>query len=110
MHNRPPDVTALDMPDIRIRSTRIAREQEIVVEIESARAAIACRQCGRTIGDFAGYDRPRRVPDLSFARGTTRVWFYPKRFRCPYCADHPMTAETFRWPAADRAKENMVGR
>jgi transposase len=109
MDNRSSDVMSLDMLGIRIRSTRLAREQEILVEIESAQLAVACRRCGQTIGDLAGYERPCRVPDLSFARGTTRVLFYPKCFRCPYCADHPTTVEQLSWPAADGTNEKMVG-
>jgi DNA-directed RNA polymerase subunit RPC12/RpoP len=87
----------------------MAREQQLIVEIESAHTAIACRYCGHTISEFVGYDRPCRVPGLSFAGGTARVVFYPKRFRCPYCAEHPTTAEAFRWPADDGTKANMVG-
>ena len=109
MRNRSSDVTALDLPDIHIRSTRMGREQETIVEIESTTTVVACRRCGRTIGDFAGYDRPRSLPDLSTPSGTTRVLFYPKRFFCPDCADHPTTIEQLGRPAADGVNEKMVG-
>ena len=102
-------MSALDMPNMRIRSTRLAREQEIIVEIESTLTMAACRQCGCSIDEVVGYGDPHRLPDLSSATGVTRIYFYPKRFRCPHCADHPTTVEQFRWPAAEGTNEKMVG-
>jgi len=99
MDNQPVGVSALTMPHIRVRSTRLAREQEIVIEIESTLATAACRCCGRTISEFAGYDKSSRLPSMPATGGVSRIYFYPKRFRCPYCADHPTTVEQFRWPA-----------
>jgi transposase len=83
MDNQSAGAIVLDMPNIRVRATRLAREQEIIVEIESTPTTAACRCCGRTISEFAGYDQPRRVPYVPTAGGFTRIYFYPKRFRCP---------------------------
>lgn len=43
MDNQPVGVSALDMSHIRVRSTRLAREQEIIIEIESTLATAVCR-------------------------------------------------------------------
>lgn len=103
MDNQPVGVSALDMSHIRVRSTRLAREQEIIIEIESTLATAVCRCCGRTISEFAGYDESRRLPYMPTTGGITRIYFYPKRFRCPYCADHPTTVEQFTWPVPPSA-------
>jgi transposase len=97
MDNQPVGVSALDMSHIRVRSTRLAYEQEIIIEIESTLATAVCRCCGRTISEFACYDEPRRLPYMPTTGGVTRIYFYPKRFRCQYCADHPITVEQFSW-------------
>ena len=99
MDNQSVGALALDMPNIRIRSTRLARGQEIIIEIESTPTMAICRCCGRTISEFAGYDEPRRLPYVPTTGGFTQIYFYPKRFCCPYCADHPTTVEQFRWPS-----------
>jgi transposase len=99
MDNQSVGAIALDMPHIRVRSTRLAYEQEIIIEIESTLATAVCRSCGRTISEFTGYDKSCRLPYMPITGGVTRIYFYPKRFRCPYCADHPTTVEQFRWPS-----------
>ncbi|HEU5099929.1 MAG TPA: hypothetical protein VFU22_12950 [Roseiflexaceae bacterium] len=109
MHNRTTSVIVLDLPNIRIRSTRLAREQELIVEVESVATTIDCRSCGRSIGELVGYEQPRGIGALPTISGTARVYFFPKRFRCPYCADHPITTQPFSWPAADGTHEKVVG-
>lgn len=109
MHDRPAGANLLDTPNIRIRSTRLVREQELRIEIESTLTSIKCRECGRMIGDLAGYGQPRRLPDLPIEAGMAQLVFYPKRFRCPDCADHPITTEQFQPPAAGGANERIVG-
>src|ERR1043165_2910769 len=108
MHDQSTGANMLDIPNIRIRATRLVREQELEIEIESTLTSITCRQCGRAIGEIVGYDAPRWLPIHPARVGVVQIVFYPKRFRCPYCADHPIITEQFQLPATDGTNENMV--
>ena len=109
MPDQPAGANILDMPTIRIRSTRLVREQELRIEIESTLTSIKCRQCGRAIDEIVGYAEPRRLPNHTIAARAIEIVFYPKLFRCPNCADHPVTTEQFQPPATDGSNERIVG-
>jgi len=83
----------LDIPDISILSTRLIREQDLLFEIESTLASVSCDQCRRSISEFDGYAAPRKLPYLTRTGAIVSLSFRPKRFRCPYCADHPITIQ-----------------
>jgi transposase len=86
-------INGLDIPNIRIVSTKLIHEQDLLVEVESTLTTIACTQCGRMISDFVGYDPPRRLRYLSPEGRPLLISLRPKRFRCPYCDDHPITIQ-----------------
>ena len=87
-----------DIPDIRILSSSIGHEQDLVVEVESALATVACGQCRRTIREFDGYDAPRKIRYLPPSGRSLYIIFRPKRFRCPYCDGHPITIQQINMP------------
>ncbi|MFL5802530.1 MAG: hypothetical protein ACJ8CR_12425 [Roseiflexaceae bacterium] len=93
----------LDIPDVRVVSTRLVHEQELLIEIESTLATVACHQCGRTISEFDGYEQPYRLQQLPMPGHVVYLSFRPKRFRCPYCDDHPTTVQQLRQPTPDAA-------
>jgi transposase len=86
----------LDLPDIRIISTSLAREQDLIIEVESTLTTVACDQCGRLISDFDGYDPAHKLRYLSPGGRILYVSFRPKRFRCPYCENHPVTLQQLK--------------
>jgi transposase len=83
----------LDIPDIRIISTRLIHEQDLLIEVESTLTTVACTQCGRMISDLVGYDPPRTLRYLPPTGRPLDISFRPKRFRCSYCDDHPITIQ-----------------
>ena len=92
---------SLGIPDVRVLSMSLAREQEVFIEVESTLTTIACHRCGRTIGESAGYDYPRRLHHLPTSGHLVFISFRPKRFRCPHYDDHPITTQQLRWSMPD---------
>jgi transposase len=99
----------LGIPDIRIVSTRLVREQEVLIEVENTQTTIVCHCCGRTISEFDGYDAPRKLKYHALSGQVGAISFRPKCFRCPYCLDHPTTSQQIIWPPAD-LQELELGR
>jgi ribosomal protein L37E len=100
---------SLGIPDVRIVSTKLVREQEVVIEVESTQTTVVCHRCGRTISAFDGYDEPHRFDYHAPSGRLVRIAFRPKRFRCSSCDTHPTTSQQLRWPPAD-VKERELGR
>jgi len=86
----------LDIPDISIISTSLIREQDLLIEVESTLATVACAQCRRPISEFDGYDAPRKMRYLPSTGRKLYILFRPKRFRCPYCDRHPITLQQLK--------------
>jgi transposase len=83
----------LDLPDIRIISTRLAHEQDLIIEVECVSTTVSCDQCRRPISEFDGYAAPRKLRYLMRTGSPVCISFRPKRFRCPYCDEHPITLQ-----------------
>src|SRR5215210_491977 len=96
MASRSSFTTQLDIPDIRIISTMLAHEQDLIIEVESTLTTVACDQCGRPLSEFEGYDPPRKMRYLSPAGHMLYIAFRPKRFRCPSCDGHPITLQQLK--------------
>ena len=99
---------ALAIPDVRVIATRLIHEQELLLEVESTQTTVACHQCGRTIGDFDGYDAPRRLRYEAMPGQPISIAFRPKRFRCPHCEGHPTTCQQLRWPTTPAPAEREI--
>jgi transposase len=97
MPDQPKIEIPLDLPDVRVLSTRLTRERELVIEVESTLTSTTCRTCGKTISNFYGYDRPIRLRHLPSFGLVVYIELRPKRFRCPYCDDHPTTTQRLSW-------------
>jgi hypothetical protein len=93
MASQPSFSTDLDIPDICILSTRLIGEQALLLEVESSLASVACDQCRRSISEFDGYDTPRKLRYLTRTGALLYISFRPKRFRCSYCDNHPITIQ-----------------
>src|SRR5262249_14706161 len=87
----------LDIAHVRVLQTEINAQDELILTVESTLSSTSCRRCGRTISEPHGLDEPRLLRHLpSFGR-VVYLRIRPKRFRCPFCDDHPTTTQTLDW-------------
>src|SRR5512145_729407 len=97
MTNRPTFSIPLDLPDVRIVSTTTLSTHELIIDVESTLQTTTCRTCGREIQTTIGHDRPLKLRHLPILGMVVSIHIRPKRFRCPYCADHPTTTQQLAW-------------
>lgn len=97
MPDQPTIVLPLDLPDVQVVRTEITTDRELLIEVESTLTTTNCRRCGQTISAFYGYDRPIRLRHLPSFGYVVYIQLRPKRFRCPFCDDHPTTTQRLRW-------------
>jgi transposase len=101
--SKPPQVSIpLDIPDVQLLQTDQTQAGEYILTVESTLKSTTCHQCGRTITDLHGVDKPRLLRHLPVFGRPVFLRIRPKRFRCPFCDDHPTTTQRLEWydPAA----------
>jgi transposase len=87
----------LDIPDLRVLQTEITKAGELILTVESTLTNTTCRRCGRMITEPHGLDEPRLLRHLPILGRVVSLRIRPKRFRCPFCDDHPTTTQTLDW-------------
>ncbi len=87
----------LDIPDVRVLQTEISKQGEFILTVESTLPSTTCRRCGRTLTERHGLDEPRLLRHLPILGRVVYLRLRPKRFRCPWCDDHPTTTQTLDW-------------
>jgi transposase len=87
----------LDIPDVRVLQTELTKTGELILTVESTLTSTTCRRCGRTITERHGVDEPRLLRHLPILGRVVYLRIRPKRFRCPWCDDHPTTTQTLDW-------------
>src|SRR5215211_6761838 len=87
----------LDIPDVRVLQTELTNDGELILTVESTLSSTSCRRCGRTITERHGVDEPRLLRHLPILGRVVYLRIQPKRFRCPWCDDHPTTTQTLDW-------------
>lgn len=87
----------LDIPDLRVLQTELTKDGEFILTVESTLISTNCRRCGRTITERHGQDEPRLLRHLPILGRVVYLRIRPKRFRCPFCDDHPTTTQTLDW-------------
>jgi transposase len=87
----------LDIPDVRVLQTEITKKGELILTVESTLTSTTCRRCGRIITERHGVDEPRLLRHLPILGRVVYLRIRPKRFRCPWCDDHPTTTQTLDW-------------
>jgi len=87
----------LDIPDVRVLQTEITKAGEFILTVESTLTSTTCRRCGRSITQPHGQDEPRLLRHLPILGRVVYLRIRPKRFRCPFCDDHPTTTQTLDW-------------
>jgi transposase len=79
----------LDIPNVRVLQTELTKDGELILAIESTLTSTTCRRCGRTITEPHGVDERRLLRHLPILGRVVYLRIRPKRFRCPWCDDHP---------------------
>jgi transposase len=97
MTHHPTISIPLDLPDVRVLRTAVLSPQLLLIEVESTLTTTTWRRRGRTISDFHGYDQPIQLRHLPSLGAAVYIRLRPKRFRCPYCDDHPPTTQRLPW-------------
>ena len=87
----------LDIPDVRVLQTDLTQANEFILTVESTLTTTTCRRCGRTLTEQHGEDRSRLLRHLPILGRVVYLRIRPKRFRCPYCDDHPTTTQELEW-------------
>ncbi len=87
----------LDLPEVRVVKNELSERDEITITVESTREWAICWKCGRETREFHGYGRTLRLRHLPILGKPVFIQLRPKRFRCPYCDDHPTTTQKLDW-------------
>ena len=87
----------LDLPDVAVLYTEVTAQREVIIGVERTLPTTTCHRCGRMIDTFYGYDRPIRLRHLPILGMVVFIAIRPKRFRCPFCDDHPTTTQPVDW-------------
>src|SRR3954454_17808434 len=87
----------LDIPDVHVLQTDLTQANEFILTVESTLTNTTCRRCGRTLTEQHGEERPRLLRHLPILGRVIYLRIRPKRFRCPYCDDHPTTTQQLDW-------------
>ena len=87
----------LDITDVRVLQTELTKDGDLILTVESTLLNTTCRRCGRTITQRHGLDEPRLLRHLPILGRAVYLRIRPKRFRCPWCDDHPTTTQLLDW-------------
>jgi transposase len=87
----------LDLPDVEVLKTELTAKGHLVITVESTLEGTRCRRCGQEIREPHGHDRVLRLRHLPILERPVYIEIRPKRYRCPYCSDHPTTTQRCSW-------------
>jgi transposase len=87
----------LDLPDVEVLKTEVTAAGHLLITVESTLEGTRCRRCGQEIREPHGHDRPLRLRHLPVLERPVYIEIRPKRYRCPYCSDHPTTTQRCSW-------------
>jgi transposase len=97
MPQRPFISIPLDIENVRVLQTDLTAAGEFILTVESTLETTTCHRCGRVISESHGVDQPRLLRHLPILGRPLYLRIRPKRFRCPFCDDHPTTTQTLDW-------------
>jgi len=96
----------LDLPEVRVLETEVTSSGDFVITVESTVGSTTCRKCGKETAEFHSYDRWISLRHLPILDRAVWIRLRPKRYRCPWCSDHPTTTQRLSWyePGADKTR------
>jgi transposase len=87
----------LDIPDLRVLQTDLTASGNYILTVESTLESTICRRCGQEITELHGLEQSRLLRHLPILGKPLYLRIRPKRFRCPFCDDHPTTTQQLDW-------------
>src|SRR5690606_12378353 len=87
----------LDIPDIRALKTEINAKRAYITTVERTLTTTTCRRCRRVIDQLHSLEKPRLLRHLPTFGRVVYVCIRAKRFRCPFCDNHPTTTQKLEW-------------
>ncbi len=89
-------VELLGLSDVEITSSKLSRNDEIILCVKSTKSEIACHRCGKPTRPH-GKGQPLRLRHLPILGKRTIIVFTPPRGRCEHCDKNPTTTQTLSW-------------
>jgi len=112
MDEKPQISFPLDIPDVRVLKTEMNKRGDYVITVESTITYTGCRKCGRKIEQVHGYGHWLTLRHLPILDHPVWIRIRPRRYKCPYCDNHPTTSQTHSWHEAKsphtRAYDNYL--
>jgi len=87
----------LDLPNMKVLKMETNQAGDYIITVESTLTSTNCRECGREVEEFHGYGRWIELRHLPILDHKVWIRYRPKRYRCPYCDDHPTTTHQVSW-------------
>jgi len=75
----------LDLPHVKILSTKILDDGDFLVSVESTKKFTKCPHCNQRSDQFVTFDEPIRLRHLDILNHRCFIEIRPKRFRCSHC-------------------------
>ena len=72
----------LDIPDIRLLSSSLTEQGDLVLTVESTHESTPCQRCGRELTRVHGLDRAIRLQHLPILEQPVWIEIRPRRFQC----------------------------
>ena len=86
----------LNLSEVRLISSKIDFNNDVIIDVESTVEKIPCRHCGKATEPF-GRDAPYRVRHLPICGRRTYIMITPRRGRCYDCDGDPTTTQQASW-------------
>ena len=87
----------LDIPNVKVLKTETNAAGDYLITVTSTLDSARCRKCGHDIHKFHGSDQPLQLRHLPILGRRVYILLRPKRYKCPYCSDHPTTTQKLAW-------------
>ncbi len=89
----------LNIPSLQVKNFTIDKEDNIFIKVVSQIKGTNCSKCGKRLkeSNFHCLDREIQLRHLSILDHETYLLIRPKRYRCPYCDNHPTTTQKVPW-------------
>ena len=87
----------LDIPEVKVLSTRITSDGQLLIQVESEVGWTACGICGKEIACTFGHGQELRLRHLSVLGLETYICIRPRRGQCKHCWQTPTTTQVLDW-------------
>jgi transposase len=87
----------LGLTQIAIDRVEITDADVLEIHVHGTEDGAQCHRCGRRITETHGLGQERRLRHVPIFEHRTEIVIRPKRYRCPYCHDHPTTTQRLDW-------------